>query len=106
MEIILKTVVFTLCVLTGTGQTISACIAWQVMLQNGLHPIYYEGGYNFQHDMNPDVRYNAKDSDPPLMKRKVIRGGSWKDVGYYLQTGTRHMNIRILQILYWFPHCY
>jgi formylglycine-generating enzyme required for sulfatase activity len=22
------------------------------------------------------------------MKRKVIRGGSWKDVGYYLQTGT------------------
>ena len=23
------------------------------------------------------------------MKRKVIRGGSWKDVGYFLQTGTR-----------------
>jgi hypothetical protein len=22
------------------------------------------------------------------MKRKIIRGGSWKDVGYYLQTGT------------------
>jgi sulfatase modifying factor 1 len=51
--------------------------------------IYYEGSYTFQHDMNPDVRWNAKDSDPPRMKRKVIRGGSWKDVGYYLQTGTR-----------------
>jgi sulfatase modifying factor 1 len=51
--------------------------------------VYYEGAYNFQHDMNPDVRYNAKDSDPPRMKRKVIRGGSWKDVGYYLQTSTR-----------------
>ncbi len=51
--------------------------------------IYYEGAYNFQHDMNPDIRYNAKDSDPPRMKRKVIRGGSWKDVGYYLQTSTR-----------------
>ena len=51
--------------------------------------IYYEGSYNFQHDMNPDVRWNAKDSDPPLMKRKVIRGGSWKDVGYYLETSTR-----------------
>jgi formylglycine-generating enzyme len=51
--------------------------------------LYYEGGYNFQHDMNPDIRYNAKDSDPPRMKRKVIRGGSWKDVGYFLQTGTR-----------------
>lgn len=51
--------------------------------------IYYEGSYTFQHDMNPDVRWNAKDSDPPRMKRKVIRGGSWKDVGYYLQNGTR-----------------
>jgi gliding motility-associated lipoprotein GldK len=51
--------------------------------------IFYEGSYNFQHDMNPDVRWNAKESDPPRMKRKVIRGGSWKDVGYYLQTGTR-----------------
>ena len=51
--------------------------------------LYYEGSYNFQHDMNPDVRYNAKDSDPPRMKRKVLRGGSWKDVGFYLQTSTR-----------------
>jgi formylglycine-generating enzyme len=51
--------------------------------------LYYEGGYNFQHDMNPDIRFNAKDSDPPRMKRKVIRGGSWKDVGYFLQTSTR-----------------
>jgi len=51
--------------------------------------LYYEGGYNFQHDMNPDIRYNAKDSDPPSMKRKVVRGGSWKDVGFYLENGTR-----------------
>jgi gliding motility-associated lipoprotein GldK len=50
---------------------------------------FYEGSYNFQHDMNPDVRYNAKDTDPPRMKRKVVRGGSWKDVGYFLQTSTR-----------------
>jgi gliding motility-associated lipoprotein GldK len=51
--------------------------------------LYYEGAYNFQHDMNPDIRWNAKESDPPRMKRKVIRGGSWKDVGYFLQTSTR-----------------
>jgi gliding motility-associated lipoprotein GldK len=51
--------------------------------------IFYEGSYTFQHDMNPDVRWNARKTDPPKMKRKVIRGGSWKDVGYYLQTGTR-----------------
>ena len=52
--------------------------------------LYYEGGYNFQHDMNPDIRYNATASDFPRMKRKVIRGGSWKDVGYFLQTSTRN----------------
>jgi gliding motility-associated lipoprotein GldK len=51
--------------------------------------LYYEGGYNFQSDMNPDIRWNTKDQDPPRMKRKVIRGGSWKDVGYFLQTSTR-----------------
>ncbi len=51
--------------------------------------LYYEGAYNFQHDMNPDIRFNARDSDPPRMKRKVVRGGSWKDVGHFLQTGTR-----------------
>src|SRR6476661_8317245 len=51
--------------------------------------LYYEGSYNFQHDMNPDIRWNAKDSDPPRMKRKVLRGGSWKDVGHFLQTSTR-----------------
>jgi gliding motility-associated lipoprotein GldK len=50
---------------------------------------YYEGASNFEHDMNPDIRWNAKDTDPPRMKRKVIRGGSWKDVGLYLQTSAR-----------------
>jgi len=52
--------------------------------------LYYEGGYSFQHDMNPDIRWNAKNDDPPRMKRKVTRGGSWKDVGYFLQTSTRN----------------
>lgn len=51
--------------------------------------MYSEGSYNFQHDMNPDVRWDAKDQDPPRMKRKVIRGGSWKDVGHYLKVSTR-----------------
>ena len=48
-----------------------------------------EAAYNFEHDLNPDYSYEAKDSDPPALKRKVIRGGSWKDVGYYLQNSTR-----------------
>jgi formylglycine-generating enzyme len=40
-------------------------------------------------ELNPNYQYNAEDSDPPAMKRKVIRGGSWKDVGYFIQTSTR-----------------
>lgn len=51
--------------------------------------MYNEGSYNFFGEMSPDLRYDAKDSDPPYMKRKTIRGGSWKDVAFYLQTSTR-----------------
>ncbi len=52
--------------------------------------IYYEGGYNFVGDFSPDMQYNAKDDDPILMKRKVIRGGSWKDIAYNCQVSTRN----------------
>jgi len=48
-----------------------------------------ESAYNFSHDNSPDYTYEAKAEDPIALKRKVIRGGSWKDVSYYLQTGTR-----------------
>jgi len=51
---------------------------------------FHENAYSFLHDLNPDLRYNAKEEDSEFSKRKVIRGGSWKDVGYFLQTGTRH----------------
>jgi formylglycine-generating enzyme required for sulfatase activity len=50
---------------------------------------YHESMYEFSHDMNPDYRYDALDWDTPAMKRKIIRGGSWKDVGYYLMNATR-----------------
>jgi formylglycine-generating enzyme len=50
---------------------------------------YDESMYEFSHDLATDYRYDAMDWDPPAMKRKVLRGGSWKDIGYYLQTSTR-----------------
>ena len=50
---------------------------------------YDESAYSYTHDLNPDYRYNARNEDPPALKRKVIRGGSWKDVAYYLQVGSR-----------------
>jgi formylglycine-generating enzyme required for sulfatase activity len=48
-----------------------------------------ESSYGFMHDMRPDYKYNARPDDPKVMKRKVIRGGSWKDIGYFLQNGVR-----------------
>jgi formylglycine-generating enzyme required for sulfatase activity len=33
--------------------------------------------------------YNAKPEDPIAMKRKIIKGGSWKDIEYYLLVSTR-----------------
>ena len=40
-------------------------------------------------DLNPNYQYMARKDDPNVLKRKVIRGGSWKDISYYLQCGTR-----------------
>ncbi len=51
---------------------------------------FFENAHSIVHDNNPDIKYDAKDDDPAVYKRKVIRGGSWKDVAYYLQTSTRH----------------
>ncbi len=48
-----------------------------------------ENAYAFIHDLSPDIKYDAHPDDPDAFKRKVVRGGSWKDIGYYLQTGTR-----------------
>ncbi len=48
-----------------------------------------ESAYSFTHDLNPMYKYNALPDDPPALKRKVIRGGSWKDIGYFMQNATR-----------------
>jgi len=50
---------------------------------------YDESAYSFSHDLATNFEYEAKPEDPAALKRKVIRGGSWKDIGWYLQNGTR-----------------
>ena len=50
---------------------------------------YSPNAYSVIHDLNPDIKYDAKDDDPAQYKLKVIRGGSWKDIYYFLQTNTR-----------------
>ncbi len=51
---------------------------------------FFENAISFYHDLNPDIKYDAAADDPEADKRKVIRGGSWKDVGFFLETGTRN----------------
>jgi len=48
-----------------------------------------ESAYSYTHDLNPSYEYNAKKEDQPVLKRKVVRGGSWKDIAFFLQNGTR-----------------
>jgi len=50
---------------------------------------YNESAYNFAHDLNMQYRYEAKKSDPEVLKRKVIRGGSWKDISYFIHVAAR-----------------
>jgi gliding motility-associated lipoprotein GldK len=50
---------------------------------------YDESSYEFMDDINPEFTYDAKKWEPEVMKRKVIRGGSWKDIGHYLNVGSR-----------------
>jgi len=45
--------------------------------------------YYYISDISPNFEYNANENDDPTLTRKVIRGGSWKDVAYYLQVSTR-----------------
>ena len=43
---------------------------------------YDAAAYEYVSTMNPNVPDSSN-------KRKVVRGGSWKDVAYFLQCGTR-----------------
>ena len=41
--------------------------------------VYTEAGVNAMADLNPQLVYNAAKEDPYVLKRKSVRGGSWKD---------------------------
>jgi formylglycine-generating enzyme len=69
--------------------TITAWDPLSTSIVDELNPNYQRNGGDGWKYINGDYVYNAKYEDPPAMTRKVIRGGSWKDVGYYIQTSTR-----------------
>ncbi|MDR3127274.1 MAG: SUMF1/EgtB/PvdO family nonheme iron enzyme [Tannerellaceae bacterium] len=50
---------------------------------------YAESGPRQMSDLNPELRYEAAREDPYAMKKKVVRGGSWKDVGQFIRSDLR-----------------
>ena len=45
-------------------------------------------------DLNPEYRYDAAKEDPYKMKRKIVRGGSWKDAARNLRSDLRQWEFR------------
>ena len=50
---------------------------------------YDESAYGIVSDVNPEFRYDATPDDPARLRRKVVRGGSWKDAEYFVRVSTR-----------------
>lgn len=58
------------------------------MYTNDLNPLYKDPRYPDNQNRYPGFEFS--ESEEPLPRvRKVIRGGSWKDIGYFLSCGTR-----------------
>ncbi len=51
--------------------------------------VYTEAGVDAMADLNPQLSYNAAKEDPYLLKRKSVRGGSWKDPLSYIRSAWR-----------------
>ncbi len=50
---------------------------------------YTEAVSKLTNDINPEYRYDAAKEDPYKMKRKIVRGGSWKDVAHNIRSDIR-----------------
>ncbi len=50
---------------------------------------FLESGPEIMNDINPEYRYNAAKEDRYVMKKKVVRGGSWKDVAHDIRSDMR-----------------
>ncbi|MBR1934205.1 MAG: SUMF1/EgtB/PvdO family nonheme iron enzyme [Prevotella sp.] len=51
--------------------------------------IYTEAGVDAMNDINPQLKYNAALEDPYRLKKKSVRGGSWKDPESYIRAAWR-----------------
>ena len=51
--------------------------------------IYTESGVDAMNDLNPQLSYQAAKEDPYRLKKKSVRGGSWKDPESYIRSAWR-----------------
>ena len=51
--------------------------------------VYTESGVAAMSDLNPELTYNAAKEDPYVLKRKSVRGGSWKDPISFVRSAWR-----------------
>jgi len=85
---------------TKDGHLISAKVSTYSPNEFGLYDMagnvaewtstaFLESGPEIMSDMNPEYRYNAAKEDPYALKKKVVRGGSWKDPAYFMRSDVR-----------------
>jgi sulfatase modifying factor 1 len=51
--------------------------------------VYTEAGVEAMNDVNPQLKYNAAKEDPYRLKKKSVRGGSWKDPESFIRSAWR-----------------
>jgi len=85
---------------TKDGNLITSRVGLYSSNSNGLYDmagnvaewtstIYTEAGVNAMNDLNPTLVYNAAKEDPYRLKKKSVRGGSWKDPESYIRSAWR-----------------
>lgn len=85
---------------TKDGNIITAKVGTYIPNSNGLYDMagnvaewtsthYTAAGIQAMNNINPQLRYNAAIEDPYRLKRKSVRGGSWKDSESHIQSAWR-----------------
>ena len=85
---------------TKDGKLITSKVGIYASNSNGLYDmagnvaewtstIYTEAGVEAMNDINPQLKYNAAPEDPYRLKKKSVRGGSWKDPESYIRSAWR-----------------
>ena len=85
---------------TQDGNLITSRVGTYSANSNGLYDmagnvaewtstVYTEAGVLSMGDINPNISYNAAKEDPYQMKKKSVRGGSWKDPETFIRSAWR-----------------